>query len=53
MGKKFNMAIAYNAKADKASWKELQKFLTKGIARGGFAHAFLLARTAAGGATGS
>jgi dienelactone hydrolase len=25
--KKFNLPIGYNAKADKASWKELQKFL--------------------------
>ncbi len=25
--KKFNMAVAYNAKADKESWEELQKFL--------------------------
>jgi len=29
MGKKFNMAIAYNADADKKSWDELKKFLAK------------------------
>ncbi len=27
MGKRFNMPLAYNEKADKASWKELRKFL--------------------------
>ena len=27
LGKKFNMPIAYNAEADKASWGELQTFL--------------------------
>ena len=27
LGKKFNMPIAYNAQADKASWDELKKFL--------------------------
>ena len=26
LGKKFNMPIAYNEKADKGSWKEMQKF---------------------------
>ena len=26
LGKKFSMAIAYNEKADKGSWKEMQKF---------------------------
>ncbi len=26
LGKKFNMPIAYNAKADKGSWSEMQKF---------------------------
>lgn len=26
LGKKFNMPIAYNKKADKASWKDMQKF---------------------------
>ncbi len=26
LGKKFNMAIAYNEKADKGSWREMQKF---------------------------
>ena len=29
LGKKFNMGIAYNAKADKGSWNELKKFLKK------------------------
>ncbi len=28
LGKKFNMPIAYNAQADKASWDELKKFLS-------------------------
>jgi len=27
LGKKFNMPIAYNAKADKESWNEMKKFL--------------------------
>ena len=27
LGKKFNMPIAYNEKADKKSWAEMQKFL--------------------------
>jgi len=27
-GKKFNMPIAYNARADSASWKEMQRFLS-------------------------
>jgi dienelactone hydrolase len=29
LGKKFNMAIAYNAKADARSWEELRRFLVK------------------------
>ena len=29
VGKKYNIPIAYNKKADKASWKELLKFLSK------------------------
>jgi dienelactone hydrolase len=29
LGKKFNMPIAYNEKADKQSWAEMQKFFTK------------------------
>jgi dienelactone hydrolase len=29
LGKKFNMAIAYNAKADAKSWEELRKFLKR------------------------
>jgi dienelactone hydrolase len=28
LGKKFNMPIAYNAKADKESWAEMKKFLS-------------------------
>lgn len=29
LGKKFNMPIAYNAQADKESWSEMKRFLTK------------------------
>ncbi len=29
LGKKFNMPIAYNAKADKESWEEMKKFLSR------------------------
>jgi dienelactone hydrolase len=29
LGKKFNMPIAYNEKADKESWADMQKFLTE------------------------
>ena len=28
LGKKFSMPIAYNAKADTASWKEMQSFFS-------------------------
>ena len=28
LGKKFNMPIAYNAKADKESWNEMKEFLS-------------------------
>jgi dienelactone hydrolase len=28
-GKKFNLPLAYNAKADKESWKELKKFFAE------------------------
>jgi dienelactone hydrolase len=28
LGKKFNMPVAYNAKADKESWDEMKKFLS-------------------------
>jgi dienelactone hydrolase len=29
LGKKYNIPIAYNKKADEGSWKELMKFLKK------------------------
>lgn len=32
LGKKFNMPIAYDAAADKASWQEMQQFLKKSFA---------------------
>lgn len=34
LGKKFNMPIAYNAAADKASWEAMQAFLKKSFAAG-------------------
>jgi dienelactone hydrolase len=29
LGKRFNLPLAYNEKADKASWAELKSFLTE------------------------